>query len=198
MHVGDLDIRDLFRMGFKGGIHRFLDERALLLSADTIGWSRRSLIERLGIDEVRGFMTRIGYVWGWQAAEATRLLPWDSPASWQQAGAHLPALQGLATLHTPDSPIGELPTSLVWRSSVEAEQHLAHTGTSDSAGCWFLAGYLAGFFSKTSSTRVICEEDRCRARGDAHCRTQLRVSEVATDENDIGPPEEMLQAFFAT
>ncbi len=198
MHVGDLDVRDLFRMGFKGGIHRFLDERALLLSADTIGWSRRSLIERLGIHEVSGFITRIGYVWGWQAAEAMRLLPWDSPAAWQEAGAHLPALQGLATLHTPDAPITELPTSLIWRSSVEAEQHLAHTGTSDTAGCWFLAGYLAGFFSKTSNTRVVCEEDRCRARGDPHCRTLLRVSDVGTADNDVGPPEEILQAFFAT
>lgn len=43
MHVGDLDLRDLFRMRFKGGVHQFLEERALLINADAFGCSTLSM-----------------------------------------------------------------------------------------------------------------------------------------------------------
>jgi two-component system response regulator HydG len=195
MHVGDLDLRDLFQMRVKGGVHQFLEERALLINADAFGWSRRSLLEKLGADEARGLVSRIGYVWGWQAADATRELPWDSPDAWRQAGTRLPALQGLATLKDPDDSLGQLPASLTWRSSLEADQHLLREEKSEAPVCWLLAGYLSGFFSRTSDAHIICEEDSCRARGDLHCRTVLRQADSAT--TDLAPPGAAIEAFFA-
>ncbi len=182
MHIADLDLRDLFRMQCDGGVHRFLDARAFCFDAATFGWLRRALIERLGLTETRTVLTHLGYVWGWQTADgASQAIPWGSQESWHQAAARLAALQGMAAPEVDEKCIGELPATLTWRASLEAEQHLLHTGPTTAPVCWGLAGFLAGFCSRAANMPITCEEDTCSACGDARCRMTVRLADPRDD-----------------
>jgi two-component system, NtrC family, response regulator HydG len=175
MRARDLDLKELLQVDPAGGILRFASERVLLLDAVALGLLRRELIDTLGAAGARAVLTRFGYAHGWRTAENLRSgLPWDSDDEWRQAGGRLHTLQGLVRAESPpEASAASGPKRIgdsIWHDSYEAEQHLLHLGPAEEPVCWTLTGFASGYLSRAYDQEVYCIEERCRGKGDAHCR----------------------------
>lgn len=172
MKPEQLDLRELLEFDPSGGVMRFAGERALLMDAGSMGLLRRSLIETLGVTAARGLLMRFGYAQGWRTAQMLKdAFPWDSEADWRRAGGRLHTLQGLVVVEPLPPMRGRAPAfaEAVWRDSYEAEQHLALLGRSESPVCWTLSGFASGYLSHVNGREILCVEEKCEGKGDAHC-----------------------------
>jgi DNA-binding NtrC family response regulator len=173
---------------------RFAGERALLMDAAAMGLLRRALVETLGLTAARGLLMRFGYAQGWRTAQLLReSFPWDSEADWRRAGGRLHTLQGLVVVEPLPPAKGRTPAfaEAVWRDSYEAEQHLALMGRADAPVCWTLTGFASGYLSHVNGREILCVEERCAGKGDAHCVLVGRPGEewpadVATEMRACG------------
>ena len=157
----------------KGGVIRFGGDRAVLFNTVALGLLRRELVETLGLVTARGILTRFGYAHGWRTAETLRQqFEWDSEHEWQLAGGRVHQLQGFLIYEPVPRAPGELPTAFaqaIWRESYEAQEHLTQLGPSTEPVCWTLAGFASGYLSCVAGRRILCFEEKCVAKGDAHC-----------------------------
>lgn len=173
MRARDLDLRELLDFEPKGGIIRFAGDRAVLLNTVALGVLRQELIETVGATTARGILTRFGYAHGWRTAETLKsTFEWESPQEWRLAGGRLHQLQGFLLYEPATREPGEQPRHFadsIWRDSYEAQEHLLHIGPSTEPVCWTLCGFASGYLSHCEGRRIYCVEQKCRARGDAHC-----------------------------
>jgi len=173
MRARDLDLRELLDFEPKGGIIRFAGDRAVLLNTVALGVLRQELIETVGLTTARGILTRFGYAHGWRTAETLKTtFNWETPHEWRLAGGRLHQLQGMLIYEPTTREAGELPqhyADSIWRDSYEAEEHLLHIGQSNEPVCWTLCGFASGYLSYCEGKRIYCVEQKCRAKGDAHC-----------------------------
>ncbi|MGE3959740.1 MAG: sigma 54-interacting transcriptional regulator [Vicinamibacterales bacterium] len=173
MRATDLDLRELLEFEPTGGVIRFAGDRALLFNTVALGLLRRELVETLGLVTARGILTRFGYAHGWRTADALRQqFEWDSEHEWQLAGGRVHQLQGFLVYDPVPRMSGEIPkgfASSIWRDSYEAQEHLAQLGPSAEPVCWTLTGFASGYLSRVAGRRILCFEEKCVARGDAHC-----------------------------
>ncbi len=181
MKYRDLDLRELFEGSPDGGTHQFASERALIVDTSGIGVLRKHLIDTLGVRGARGILTRFGYALGWRTARAARTaVPWESESEWRRAGGRIHQLTGMLRvdpiIHREDDP--EAPfAEAIWHDSFEADEHLLHHGVADEPACHILTGFASGYSSAANGAEldVVFVEDRCRARGDAHCHIVART-----------------------
>jgi DNA-binding NtrC family response regulator len=181
MRAADLDIHELLHFLPEGGTITFAGERVLLLDAVALGLLRRELIETLGLTAARAVLTRFGYAHGWRVAEMLRKgFPWDSEDEWRAAGARLHTLQGLVRAEVTRASLSAAAPGAegIWHDSYEAEQHLLHLGQADEPICWTLTGFASGYMSCVYGTEIIAIEDRCRGKGDAICRVEVRSKDA--------------------
>lgn len=173
MRARDLDLRELLDFEPKGGIIRFAGDRAVLLNTVALGVLRQELIETVGATTARGILTRFGYAHGWRTAETLKTtFDWESPHEWRLAGGRLHQLQGFLLYEPASREPGEQPRHFadsIWRDSYEAQEHLLHIGQSTDPVCWTLCGFASGYLSYCEGKRIYCVEQKCRAKGDAHC-----------------------------
>lgn len=173
MRARDLDLRELMDFEPQGGIIRFAGDRAVLLNTVALGVLRQELIDTVGVTTARGILTRFGYAHGWRTAETLKsTFDWESPHEWRLAGGRLHQLQGFLTYEPATREPGEQPRHFadsIWRDSYEAQEHLLHIGQSTEPVCWTLCGFASGYLSYCEGKRIYCVEQKCRAKGDAHC-----------------------------
>jgi DNA-binding NtrC family response regulator len=106
--------------------------------------------------------------------------PWDSEEEWRAAGARLHTLQGLVRAEVTRASFSAAAPGAegIWHDSYEAEQHLLHLGQADEPICWTLTGFASGYMSCVYGREIIAIEDRCRGRGDAICRVEVRSKDA--------------------
>jgi purine catabolism regulator len=152
------------------------DERMLLLNVQAMGRLRKDLVDNLGADRARGFLTRYGWNCGYHDALALRpsLPPGEHDSlDWVDAGVRLHALEGISRVETVraefDRDAGIYDKHVACHNSYEAEQHRRHFGLQSEGACWILAGYASGFSSVYFGAPVYYREVRCAASGDDCC-----------------------------
>ncbi len=151
------------------------DQRMILMHMSALGVLRRELIERLGRDEARGLLTRVGYSSGTlDSAVANQLRERRGPIQAMNIGPKLHMLEGIASVTTVRTEIdqerGHFYGEYIWEDSSEAEEHLRIYGVGSEPVCWTQIGYASGFTSRFMGLPVLFREVECRGQGHAHCR----------------------------
>ena len=151
------------------------DQRMILMHMSALGVLRRELIERLGRDEARGLLTRVGYSSGTlDSAVANQLRERRGPIQAMNIGPKLHMLEGIASVITVRTEIdqerGHFYGEYIWEDSSEAEEHLRIYGVGSEPVCWTQIGYASGFTSRFMGLPVLFREVECRGQGAAHCR----------------------------
>ncbi len=150
------------------------NERISLVYLSTLGAIRNELIDRLGHQEARGLLTRMGYMAGTQDAALARKLRVHSLRDAFLLGPQLHSLQGMVCaepVHIEgDAATGHFYAEVIWHRSFDAETHLAAYGHSDQAVCWIQLGYATGYSSAFMGRPILYKEVECRATGSPHCR----------------------------
>jgi DNA-binding NtrC family response regulator len=167
------------------------DQRMLLLHSSSLGTLRRELIDRLGIEQARGLLTRTGYVSGSRDAQLVRQRwPDADPAAIFGAGVQLHALEGMVKVETVyfefDTEQGLYDGEFIWHHSSEDEEHIAAYGIGTDPACWLELGYAIGYVSGLVGKMVIFREVECRSMGNRQCRVLGKSADLWPDiEEDL-------------
>ncbi|QID17650.1 AAA domain-containing protein [Nitrogeniibacter mangrovi] len=154
---------------------RLLDQRMLLMHAESFATLRHELIVTLGADKARELITRLGYQQGFDDAQRIRALGPNTPVEGLDLGPRLREIEGFVR-NQPNETMrfdiehGEFFGDYHWRASWEAEAHLRHHGVSGSPACWMMVGYADGFCTATTGMPIHWRETECVAMGHAQCR----------------------------
>jgi DNA-binding NtrC family response regulator len=166
------------------------DQRMLLIHAKALGELRRELIESLGFDAARGFMTRMGYHAGAQDARMARKVRSTlSAKDMFVVGPQMHCLEGIG-LSAPvrlefDVERGTHYGEFVWTNAVEDEEHARHFGIGLEPTCWMQIGYASGYTSEFMGRPVLYREVECQSMGLAACRIVGKpVEEWGADAGD--------------
>ncbi|MCB1890350.1 MAG: sigma 54-interacting transcriptional regulator, partial [Rhodocyclaceae bacterium] len=153
---------------------RLLEQRMLLLHADSFATLRQELIDALGLDRARELLTRLGYQQGFEDGQRIRALP-PGDTTGLDLGPRLREIEGFVR-NQPNETMrydiaqGEFYGDYHWRASWEAEAHLQHHGVSGSPACWMMVGYADGFCTAFTGMPIHWRETECVAMGHSQCR----------------------------
>jgi DNA-binding NtrC family response regulator len=171
--------------------HIWIDqERAAIIHMSTLSGLRHELIDKVGIREARGLLTRTGYIGGVRDAAGIRKIHPAAPIrDMFLEGLKWRMLQGVAVIEPVKiETTGKFFAELVWRESFEAENNAPHTSLSNASMCWIQVGYLCGYASAMLGRTILFREVECRGAGGAVCRVIGKPIEEWDDpENDIEP-----------
>lgn len=153
--------------------------RALLIDPTVFDALHTELAGFLGEDEAQGMLNRLGYAMGHSAARRLRdRYHWNDEQEWIAACPILMSWSGLASAKLNrlefDRPGGSFRAEFAWTGSYESEQHLRHSGVSQSPVCWMLVGYVSGYCSLAANQRLLCLETECVGKGDTQCMAQVK------------------------
>jgi len=154
---------------------RLLEQRMLLMQADSFAALRQELVTLLGIDKARELVTRLGYQQGFEDGQRIRALGPTPPEEGLNLGPRLREIEGFVR-NQPNETMrydldqGEFFGDYHWRASWEAEAHLHHHGVSGSPACWMMVGYADGYCTAITGIPIHWQETECVAMGHAQCR----------------------------
>jgi two-component system response regulator HydG len=156
--------------------------RPLAFDTAAMGFLRKHLVDNIGLTSARMALTRLGAEHGWLAAEKLREeRHWDTGLELERASIRISALHGLCGVETPSR--GTLSNGgAVIEASTESGQHLLHFGRSNTAVCWTLCGFIAGYISNASGKDVCVLEERCAGTGKGPCHLVARTRAEWGDE----------------
>lgn len=172
MLADDLRLPELIT--FADGQLHLQGRRLVLHDSHAFSELRGDLLRMVGRDHARRVLTRFGY-WSGKADAAAmmRIFQWDSTEELIRAGTRMHALQGSARVAAKtlsfDRAAGRFDMEVVWRDSIEADEHLLADGPSSEAVCWKLVGYASGYASYCLGFDVYFVETSCRAAGGYTC-----------------------------
>ena len=151
------------------------DQRMLLVHARALGLLRRDMIEALGSEVARGFLTRMGYYAGTHDAQMARKV--RSKASLKDifvVGPQMHCLEGVGLSQAVklefDVERGTHYGEFLWTSPVEDEEHTRHFPIGTEPGCWMQIGYASGFSTEFMGRQVLYREVECQSMGHEACR----------------------------
>jgi DNA-binding NtrC family response regulator len=145
----------------------------------------------LGIERVRGLLTRTGYVSGVRDAELVReQWPDAEPIAVLAAGTRLHALEGIVKVEpltiTYDATRGSYSGEFLCHNASEADEHIAAYGMATESVCWMQLGYAIGYVTTLIGKLIIFREVECRAMGFPVCRVIGKPAEEWDDvEQDL-------------
>jgi len=172
MKAEDLSLEEL--VDFSEGSIGLRGRRLVLHDTYAFARFRKDLIEMIGPEQARRILTRLGYFWGQSdAAGMKRIFKWEDVTEWLKAGPRLHALQGVCrptikSLKMPEKD-GAFEMEVVWRGSVEAQEHLEELGPAKAPSCWIMTGYASGYASFCLAQSIYFIERQCRVSGDRQC-----------------------------
>lgn len=167
------------------------DQRMALLHGSALGSLRRDLIDSLGMEKARGYLTRMGYVSGVRDAQLVReRWPKGDGPSIFAAGTRLHSLEGMVKVEAVsfefDVERGIYDGEFLWHHSIEDDEQIAAYGVGTEAACWTQLGYAIGYVSSLFGRLVIFREVECRSTGSAQCRVIGKTAEQWGDvEEDL-------------
>lgn len=166
-------------------------QRIMFMQAEVFGNIRRELIDRLGYQQARQLLMRMGWQAGARdAARVSELWPNGDGASLFSAGPRLHKMKGMVDVEVVqieiDNARGQFQGEFLWHNSLEASEHLARYGVSSEAACWMQIGYASGYASALLGRSVVYREVECKACGHDHCRIVGKPAELWEDgEQDL-------------
>ncbi len=151
------------------------DQRMLLIHARSLGLLRREMIEALGMDVARGFMTRMGYHAGVHDAQmARKVRSKTSVKDMFVVGPQMHCLEGIGVSEAVrlefDVAGGKHYGEFIWTSPVEDEEHIRHFPIGNEPACWMQIGYASGFSTEVMGRQVLYRELECQSMGHSACR----------------------------
>lgn len=163
------------------------DQRMLLIHAKSLGTLRREMIEALGIDVARGFMTRMGYHAGVHDAQmARKVRSRTSLRDMFVVGPQMHCLEGIGISEPVrlefDVARGQHYGEFIWTSQVEDEEHMRHFPIGSEPACWMQIGYASGFTSEFMGRQVLYREVECQSMGHSACRIVGKLVEEWGEE----------------
>lgn len=163
------------------------DQRMLLVHAKSLGALRREMIEVLGLDVARGFLTRMGYRAGVHDAQMARKV--RSKTTLKDifvVGPQMHCLEGIGVSEAVrlefDLERGRHYGEFLWTSPVEDEEHIRYFSIGDEPACWMQIGYASGFSTEFMGRQVLYREVECQSMGHAACRIVGKLVEEWGDE----------------
>jgi len=166
---------------------RLLEQRMLLMHADSFASLRHELVTTLGAAKARELLTRLGYQQGFEDGQRVRSLGPEGTAG-LNLGPRLREIEGFVS-NQPNETMrydiaqGEFYGDYHWQASWEAEAHLRHHGISGSPACWMMVGYADGFCTAYTGMPIHWRETECVAMGHTQCRVIGRpLAEWPADE----------------
>ena len=156
------------------------DQRMLLIHAKALGSLRRELIEALGVEAARGFLTRMGYQAGARDAQmARKVRPRTSVKDMFVVGPQMHCLEGIGLSEAVrldfDVERGTHYGEFIWTSAVEDEEHARHFAIGTEPMCWMQIGYASGFSTEFMGRPVLYREVECQSMGQPNCRIVGRM-----------------------
>jgi DNA-binding NtrC family response regulator len=151
------------------------EHRMLLVHSEaqaTLWWE---LIDTLGMDRARGFLTRMGYAAGMRDFElASTRTKSGSDLDIFMTGPHLHMLEGGAKV-TPikihfDRSAGTFYGEFLWENSWEGQWHRHRYGVCSEPMCWSQIGYACGYTSAFMGRPILYKEAECVGMGANTCR----------------------------
>lgn len=193
----DIQLLELLEVDPEQGTIYFNDQRIVLQSVEAIGIFRRELIHTLGVGAARRLLIRYGYAHGYHdTRSASEHHSSTLIESVELAVSRHTMLGGVQVepLEATSLPGGGLRTSMIWRNSFEAEEHLRHFGPSKIPVCWMALGYASGSRSAATGRDVYYRESMCVAKGDPYCKIEGRdadgwgaeLPDILNDFTDLG------------
>jgi len=189
------DMADLIarlRFSMSDGCIWLDDHRMLLINAMALGAMRREMIETLGVEVTRGFMTRMGYHAGTHDAQIARKV--RSKMSLKEmfvVGPQLHCLEGIGLSEAVrldfDVERGKHYGEFIWTTPVEDAEHIRHFQIGAEPACWMQTGYASGFSTEFMGRPVLYREVECQAMGQPACRIVGKLVEEWGEEaaNDL-------------
>jgi two-component system, NtrC family, response regulator HydG len=163
------------------------DQRMLLVHAKALGSLRREMIETLGAEVTRGFLTRMGYHAGaCDAQMARKVRPATSLKDMFVVGPQMHCLEGVGLSEAVrldfDVERGTHYGEFIWTSPVEDEEHARHFAIGTEPMCWMQIGYASGFSTEFMGRPVLYREVECQSMGQPACRIVGRTVEEWGEE----------------
>ena len=171
--IGDLTER--LRFSLRDGQIWLDTQRVALIHLSTLTTLRRELIDKLGVEDARGCLARMGYASGCRdAALARKLRPHCSVKDALLVGPQLRAIQGVISLQPVQLEAnlekGTFFGEFTFSGSFEADAQIADFGLSNAPSCWMQVGYASGYISTFMGRDIVFKEIECRASGSQSCR----------------------------
>jgi DNA-binding NtrC family response regulator len=162
------------------------DQRMVLWRSSTFGSLRAELIARLGQEQARSLLTRVGYAAGARDAELVRRTwPDSDPVNAFHAGPQMHKLGGIvrpeAIAFEFDIARGSFHAEFWWHDSSEDDEHIAAFGIGTEPACWMQTGYASGYASAFMGKFIVYREIECRATGAGACRLLGRPADEWED-----------------
>ena len=165
------------------------EHRMLLIHSAAQATLRYELIETLGLDRARGFLTRMGYEAGMRDFELVRTRSiTSSDLDVFMTGPHLHMLEGGAKV-TPvtvqfDRVAGTFYGEFLWENSWEGQWHRTRYGVCAEPMCWSQVGYACGYTSAFMGRQILYKEVECIGMGANNCRIVGKPVEEWEDAAD--------------
>ncbi|HEX5698025.1 MAG TPA: sigma-54-dependent Fis family transcriptional regulator [Rhodoferax sp.] len=163
------------------------DQRMLLVHAKALGALRRELIEHVGTDAARGFMTRMGYCAGVCDAQLARKVRIKASLNDMfVVGPQMHCLEGIGLSEVVrldiDIERGIHYGEFLWTSSIEDEEHMRHFVVDTEPACWMQTGYASGYSTEFMGRQVLYREVECQSMGQMSCRIVGKLVEDWDEE----------------
>ncbi len=163
------------------------DQRMLLIHAKALGALRKELIDHVGTEAARGFMTRMGYCAGVCDAQLARKVRVKSSLNDMfVVGPQMHCLEGIGLSEVVrldiDVERGIHYGEFLWTSSVEDEENMRHFVIDTEPACWMQTGYASGYSTEFMGRPVLYREVECLSMGQTSCRIVGKLVEDWDDE----------------
>jgi DNA-binding NtrC family response regulator/predicted hydrocarbon binding protein len=151
------------------------DQRMLLIHAKALGALRKELIDHVGTDAARGYLTRMGYCAGVCDAKLARKVRVKSSLNDMfVVGPQMHCLEGIGLSEVVrldiDVERGIHYGEFLWTSSVEDEENMRHFVVDTEPACWMQTGYASGYSTEFMGRPVLYREVECLSMGQMSCR----------------------------
>ncbi len=164
------------------------DQRMLLVHAKALGALRKELIENIGVDAARGYMTRMGYRAGVCDAQLARKVRIKASLNDMfVVGPQMHCLEGIGLSEVVRLDInverGIHYGEFLWSSPVEDEENMRHFLVDTEPACWMQTGYASGYSTEFMGRPVLYREVECLSMGHMSCRIVGKLVEDWDDES---------------
>lgn len=165
-------------------------DRRMMIYSTSFGMLRNSLIDSLGMDQMKVLFLRYGYELGVRDAKKEQVLGSTLKRQLEQGPVYHYMngyIQDIRILeidfqYETEQLVNSVVGKGVWFGSFEAEEHIKQYGLSDSPICYTNVGYLNGYMSTICQHSVIAKEVKCIGMGHSKCEWVVKSAKYWDDK----------------
>ena len=156
----------------------------IIISHEGFGILRKALIENLGFQKAKRFLTHFGFQLGVSKAQELMATKHDLRELLAEAPRVHASLKHVSrveifgsssTFHNTEGTYDEVWG--IWYDSFEAAIHLKDHGVSHECNCYSLIGLASGYLTTVHGREVFVYEECCLSKGDPYCTFRVKTRE---------------------